>query len=123
MPGPNANAKSATELGRPHWFRQSRITSLTSTDGVWIANLLMLRALRSYVTMRQGSTSAAGASTTLRRQVTRATGRRGYVRTEADRIDPLQRPERLSCVEPKQSELRNLDPFMPRGMNAQHPPP
>lgn len=46
-----------------------------------------------------------------------------WIRTEADRIDPLQRPEDLSYVEPEQMEPRDLDPFMPRGMNAQHPPP
>lgn len=45
-----------------------------------------------------------------------------WLRTEADRIDPLQRPEDLSYVEPEQVEPRDLDPFMPRGMNAQHPP-
>lgn len=45
-----------------------------------------------------------------------------WIRTEADRIDPLQRPEDLSYVEPDQVEPRDLDPFMPRGMNAQHPP-
>lgn len=45
-----------------------------------------------------------------------------WVRTEADRIDPLQRPENLAHVEPEEIRSIDLDPFMPRGMSAWKPP-
>lgn len=55
--------------------------------------------------------------------VDHAHGWSAWIRTEADRIDPFQRPEDFSYVDPEQIEPRDLDPFMPRGMTAQHPPP
>lgn len=45
-----------------------------------------------------------------------------WARIEADRIDPLQRPKNLSYIEPTDVDPRELEPFMPRGMNARHPP-
>lgn len=45
-----------------------------------------------------------------------------WVHTEADRIDPLQRPEALSHAKPDQIRPTDLDRFMPRGMSAWRPP-
>ena len=45
-----------------------------------------------------------------------------WIRTEADRIDPLQQPENLAYVEPDEIRSTELDPFMPRGMSAWKPP-
>ena len=45
-----------------------------------------------------------------------------WVRSEADRIDPLQQPKNLAYVEPDEIRSTDLDPFMPRGMSAWRPP-
>ncbi|MDV6300891.1 hypothetical protein R3P82_17410 [Dietzia maris] len=45
-----------------------------------------------------------------------------WIRTEADKVDPLRHAENLTWVEPKDIRTTDLDPFMPRGMTAWRPP-
>lgn len=45
-----------------------------------------------------------------------------WARQEADRIDPISRPDLLAYVVPEDIRPYDLDKFMPRGMTAWSPP-
>ena len=45
-----------------------------------------------------------------------------WARQEADRIDPVRHPERLTYVVPAELRPPDFEKFMPRGLSAWHPP-
>ncbi len=45
-----------------------------------------------------------------------------WARSEADRIDPIRRPDELAFETPREILPTDIAPFMPRGMSPWHPP-
>ena len=45
-----------------------------------------------------------------------------WARQEADRIDPVRHPDRLSYCGAEEVRPSDLEKFMPRGLSAWHPP-